>query len=450
MADGPPRWWLDRERRWRRLLIALGVYVLVVGVNFSVVPRYRILEHTPFNHFALLADSWLHGRLDLGGEPPAYAQNNDFAQFGGKWFVAFPPFPALLILPVAKVAGSAEDVRDGQFFIWFSGVAPALLFLALEKLRRLGLSDRSERTNIALSLLFAFGTVYFFTAVQGTVWFAAHVVGAAIAAGYLLAAIGGKHPITAGCLIGLGFLTRPPLLFAVPLFAFEAVRVSLSEPGAGETARGLRAAWSRLDKKKVLTAYVLFSLPIVACIAFSLWHNQARFGSAFDPGYQHLTVYWQARMKKWGLFHYHYLARNLGVVLTSLPYYVKQGNVPFQINAHGLALWVTTPAYLWLLWPKRIAAIQWGLYAAVACVAVPTLLYQNTGWMQFGYRFSNDYAVFLFAVLAVQANRFRFLFWGLAAWAVAVNAFGAVTFDRGEFKQFYFEDRSQKVLYQAD
>src|SRR5581483_3118917 len=85
--------------RRRRLVIAAGIYVVVVGTFFAVIPKNRILEHTPFNHFALLAESWLHGRLDLPDGPPPYAQNNDFASYGRKWFIAFPPFPAVLLLP---------------------------------------------------------------------------------------------------------------------------------------------------------------------------------------------------------------------------------------------------------------------------------------------------------------------------------------------------------------
>ena len=33
------------------------------------------------------------------------------------------------------------------------------------------------------------------------------------------------------------------------------------------------------------------------------------------------------------------------------------------------------------------------------------LFYQNSGWVQFGYRFSLDYMVFLIALLAVGGNR---------------------------------------------
>jgi hypothetical protein len=441
--------------RRRRLLIAAGIYLAVVATFFAVIPRHRILQHTPFNHFALLAESWLHGRLDLGDSPPPYAQNNDFALFGRKWFIVFPPFPAVLILPMVWWGKTAENVRDAQFFVWLSGIGPAVLFLALEKLRRMGASDHGERANIVLALLFAFGTVYFFTGVQGTVWFAAHVVGVAIGAIYLLAALDGEHAIVSGLMIGLGFMTRTPLLFATPLFVMEAARTALRDPAPEEKPtigliERIAGAVGRFDTRRFARKLLLFAIPLALCFAVALWHNRARFGRIGDFGYEYLTVAWQARMKRWGVFSYHYLARNLGVVLTSLPFYDSQGSTRLQINAHGLALWVTTPLYLWLLWPKKNGPVVVALYVTALAVALPGLCYQNTGWMQFGYRFSNDYAVFLFALLAVIGVRFGKLFTVAALWSVAVNAFGAITFDTGRFHRFYYEDASQKIIYQPD
>lgn len=430
------------EGRRRRLLVATAIYLAVVATYFAVEPRSRILEHTPFNHFALLADSWLHHRLDLGGPPPGYAQNNDFASYGGKWFVTFPPFPAVLLLPFVWWAKNVEDVRDGQLFIWLSGVGPAVLFLVLEKLRRTGRSCRSEKADVALSLLFAFGTVYFFTALQGTVWFAAHVVSVGVAALYLLFALDAEHPVLAGLMIGVGFLTRTPLLFAVPLFLFEATRIALLPSPGGFL--------QRLDKAKLARSLALFAAPVALCIALALVHNRARFGRFFEFGYEYLTVAWQARMKRWGLFNYHFLARNLGVMLTGLPFYDPGSRTPFQINQHGLALWVTTPLYLFLVWPKKVSPLAVALYVTAAAVAIPGLFYQNTGWMQFGYRFSNDFAIFLFALLAITGHRFGKLFVLAAVWSVAVNAFGAATFDHGAYRRFYLDDASQRVFYQAD
>ena len=149
---------------------------------------------------------------------------------------------------------------------------------------------------------------------------------------------------------------------------------------------------------------------MTAIVLLTFLHNQLRFGDPFEVGYRFLGIAWQHRIEKWGLFGYHYLAKNLGVVLTSLPFWTPRGAAPFQINVHGLALWITTPVYLWLLWPRRTAVPHRALWITVACVALPTLFYQNTGWVQFGYRFSNDYAVFLFALLAVGGYRFGRLF----------------------------------------
>jgi hypothetical protein len=413
----------------RRLLIASGIYLLATLVYFLFADPALIHEHTPWNHFALLADAWRHGRLDLGGPPPSYTGNNDFSQAGGKWFVVFPPFPALLLLPLVALRGDPERVCDGQFFLWLAGLAPGLLFLALEKLRRFERSEVSELANVGLSLSFAFGSVYFFSAEQGTVWYAAHVVGAALAAAYLLFALEAEQPWLAGLALGLGFATRTPLLFAAPLFVLEALRTS---------------------RTHLMRSLLAFATPIIAVVLLTLLHNQLRFGDPFEVGYRYLGIAWQHRIEKWGLFGYHYLAKNLGVMLTSLPYSTPNGPVPFQINLHGLALWLTTPAYLWLLGPKRRAVPQRALWLTVAAVALPTLLYQNTGWLQFGYRFSNDYAVFLFALLAVGFYRFGRLFQVAACAAVLINAFGARTFGRPEYGAFYFQDNTQRIVYQPD
>jgi hypothetical protein len=438
----------DSERR-RRLAFALGVYVCFTAGALLFAAPGLASAHTPYNHFALLAESWLSGRLDLGGPPPLYTGNNDFARVGERYYVVFPPFPALLLLPLVWLAGSAERVPDGLFFILLSGVGPALLFLALEKLRRSGDSLRSERENLGLSALFGFGTVYFFSAVQGTVWFAAHVVSVALAALYLRFALGGERPFAAGLALALAFATRTPLLFAAPLFVFEAVRAAAPATAPCPLEAPLAYVRSLAGRRLTLTLG-WFALPLGAVLLLTFWHNAVRFGDPFEVGYRYLTVVWQARIEKWGLFSYHYLAKNLGIILTSLPWVPGERGAPFTINHHGLALWVTTPLYWLLLWPKRRPKTSIGLGLAALGAALPSLFYQNTGWLQFGYRFSNDYAPFLFALLALGGWSFRRGVLALALWSVLVNAFGALSFDRADYAAYYFTDPTQRIVYQPD
>jgi hypothetical protein len=446
------------DRKWA---IAFVLYVSCSGVFALVAGRERLTEHTAFNHYALQANAWLHGRLDVAGGPPPYSQNNDFAEFGGKTYISFPPFPAILMLPLVKLAGSPENFRDGQFVIWLAGIGPALLFLILEKLRTSGQARRTELESVSLALLFAFGSVYFFTAVQGTVWFAALVVGVGLQALYAYFALGAERPVLAGTALACAYLTRPSMLLAAPLFALEAIRVCSADfPETGDgLAHRLRAMWTTLDKRKAAAKCVSFAIPILAAFAVNSLLNHARYRtwSPFDPGHEYLTVAWRGRMMKWGVLSYHYLSKNLGAMLTILPWLnptPAQGGplnaAPFQINEHGLALWFTTPVYLWLLYPRRVSWV----YGAVLAGALPPmamdLFYQNTGWLQFGYRFSNDYAILFFILLAMGGRRLGAGFWVAALWGVAWNLFGAVTFDKAAYDRFYFREGSQTILYQPD
>ena len=434
------------DTRRRDVATALLLYLVLCAVYLAVAGGDRLTQHSSYNHFALLADSWLHGRTDLGASPPPYSGRNDFALFEGRWFVTFPGFPAALLLPVVWFAGDVEQVRDAQFFIWLAGIGPALFFLVLERLRRLGYTDASYRFNVGMALLFALGSVYFFVSVLGTVWFAAHVVAVALAAGYLWASIEARHPILAGVCIGLALWTRPSVAYGAIFFlleVFRRCRVGDAEPAQRKLCL-LSTRWTQ-----TLRPIALFALPVVVAGVGLMMLNQARFGNPFDFGYEYLQIAWQDRIEKWGLFHYHYLARNLGVMFTSLPY-VGVANAPFQINGHGLALWVTTPLYVLLAWPRRVTRLHLALWITVGCIALPTLCYQNTGWIQFGYRFSTDYQAVLFTLLVLGGVRWRRVWWALGLLGVIVNTFGAVSFQHAEYRRFYYVDRTQRVIYQPD
>jgi hypothetical protein len=436
---------LDAKNPKRPWILALGVYVGVLIV-YAAVAGGRLLAHTPYNHFAHLADAWLHGRQSIISGGPAYAQGNDFAVYGGKTYISFPPFPAVLMLPMVAMAGSPEEFRDGQFIVWLAGVGPAFLFLALEKLRARGYAQRSERDNLWLAFLFAFGTVYFFTAVQGTVWCAGHVVCVGLLCAYLWASIDAARPWLAGGLLGAAFLTRPTMSLSAVFFALEALRVS-GAVWPAEGKRRLQRALEHVDTKALLRRTVPFALPIALALALASWMNYTRFHNASPTafGHEHLTVQWHARIEKWGLFGLHYLGKNLGCMLTSLPWPRL-----FKVNEHGLALWFTTPMYLWLLWPKQRSWMHWALALAAVLPMLQNLLYQNSGWQQFGYRFSNDYAPTLFLLFAVGGRSCGNAWKTAAGWAIAWNTFGAVSFGRAEFERYYFREGSQTVVYQPD
>lgn len=425
----------------RRIQWALGVYLVTTVVYLSMMGMERLGSHTPYNHFAQLADAWAHGRQDIVPGGPSYAHGNDFAVFDGKTYISFPPFPALLMLPFVALAGAPENFADGQFVGWLAGLAPAGLFLLLERLRERGHTTRSTHANLWLVAAYAVGTVYFFTAVQGTVWFAGHVVGSALLVLFLNAALDASYPLLAGMALGAIWHTRPTMALTGIFFALELWRT--------QQAAVQRRGWSSLVRPLALVG-----TPVALGLALAVWTNHSRFG-AWSPaafGHEHLTVAWHARMQRWGLFHYHYLAKNLGVMLTSLPWARARDAVgaPFQINEHGLALWFTTPLYFWLFKPRATPGPYWAAAAAAAGPLVMNLLYQNSGWSQFGYRFSNDYAPLLFVMLALGQSHVGRAAKTAIAWGIAWNTFGALSFQRERYRAYYFSEPTQEVLYQRD
>lgn len=453
---------------WPRVRVPLGIYVICAGVYVAMLGS-RISSPAADNHFVHLALSYLHGQLGvIDNDPPG---TNDWACFDTEiqdvcsssaftrttetqhWYVSFPPFPAIVILPIVAIWGT--DTRDPLFWALFAGLSPTFLYVLLRELAARGRSTRTDRENLTLTALFAFGTVFFFTAVQGAVWFAGHVVACVLLPLYLLFGLDGKRPIAAGTTLALLFMTRPPMAALVVVFLVEVLRTTRSADApaipssddAGAPRRLLTflrgVAWRDAFKK-----LVPFAIPILIVGCIAMWMNEARFGRLTEFGHRYLIIAWHGRIERWGIFSYHYLSKNLAIFTSSLPWLTVH-DPHVIISRHGLALWFTTPALLLTFFPKkRVDAQMVGLYVGAGIVCLWDLLYQNSGWVQFGYRFALDYMALLFVLLAVGGRPFRGGFHLALVFAIVVNTFGALTFDRAW--QYYDDDGTQDRVFQPD
>ena len=440
--------------RWGLLVIYLAFLGAYLGASGG-----RLRQHSQYNHFVYLAEGWLQGRLDMPVPPP---NENDWARvevlhlkdgrtlkgmFGKIGptdrfyplrgpsltidneqissrsdirYVSFPPFPAVVMLPF--VAVTHLKFNDVLFTAIWAAINPVLLFLLLRRLRARGYSKRSVADDLWLTVMFGVGSVYYFSSVIGQVWFTAHVIGVTCAIGYAWASLDAVHPMLAGLCVGLGYATRPAMGFMVPFFVFEAVRAT--------------GGWDRLLKwrkeglpRGLLPKLVRFAIPAGAVLAVLMVHNYLRFEQFGEIGHKYLNIGWQDRIQRWGLVNYHFLSRNLTCALLLLPRIMAQ--YPFiKVSEHGMSMLVTTPALGYTVAPAERSPLARGLWLSILTTALPSLLYQNSGFQQFGYRFSLDYIVFLVMLLAVGGRKFTWLFKVLVIFGVAVNLFGAITFDR--------------------
>jgi hypothetical protein len=425
--------------RANRLPLACAAIALAV---YCACAADRLRRRSTDPHFVVQADAWLHGHLDIPSWPAAaddpakieevqlddgsvvrgrrLETRKSFKIAGGDeipiarvktslrtlFYNSFPPFPSVLLLPQVLIHGPwANDVA---FTCVVAALIPFFFLRLLGRLRRAGLHDRGPADEIWLAALLSLGTVLFFSSVQGRVWFTAHVVGVLLAILYVHACVEAERPFLAGLFLGLAFATRTAMLFMAPLFILELLRK---------------------DRARLVPKLVAFAVPLGVIGAVCAWYNYARFHELTEFGHSYLAVRQQAQMERYGLANLHYLGRNLTVALTLLPDFLPRP--PWiAISGHGLALWITTPALVLLLWPQARGPWHRMLWLSVACVAIWPLVYQNSGWLQFGYRFSLDYMVLLVLLLALSGRPFGRITRTLIVLGIAVNLFGAITFQR--------------------
>ena len=453
------------------VVLALAAYWLPGSVRF-------------YNHFVWQADAFLHGRAAI----PWPAAGTYFFQdvlplrdargfLTGYALLPFPPLPAIVLVPFVALFGLATDERTVS--VALGALDVAICWWALGRL------PVSRPVRLATTVFFAFGTVLWYAASLGTTWFFAHVVALAPALLAVGVALGGdqsfatdaageaarieggeqspsgrlrgavrafatdaetalrdlpgfldRRQFLAGLLFGLACTARLTIVFGAPFFAFVG--------SGGSVAR------------RAVSAALGAAIPIGLLLAY----NVATTGHLFHPGYEYLyrleAVGYRALgyNPAWNIEDIRYLPQNLGIMLTSLPAILPNSMpglgggqalcaepgaarglfdlacpiaMPQEI---GMSLLLTSPAYL-LVIPAlvrlRRSRLVAGCTLAVVAIAVVNLMHFSQGWVQFGYRFSNDFVVFALPLVAIGMARrggVTRLAAALLAASVAINFWG--------------------------
>jgi len=409
---------------WRSWASAHRVDLILFGFSlfaYALSSGSLLARQSQAPHFVWQADAFLHGQLHLTARPPNL---NDWVFEQGRWYVSFPPFPAVLMMPFVALQGLSFN--DVAFTLPFAAANVALLYRLLRRIQQVEGGTRSEWDHAVLALVFGFGTLAWSCSIRGEVWFTAEVVGVTFTLLYLHAALRAQHPVLAGAALACGTLCRTPIAFAAVFFLLEAVL-----DGGRLDRADLRAALGDPQRrKKAIKRLGLFAAPVAVIAAPMAWMNAARFGSPTEFGHSHLYANRVNRdIRAHGLFSFHYLGRNLRSAFLLLP---KLDLEPLRLgyDPNGMSLFVTTPLFALLLFPRERPRLWRVLWITLAAVALPGFFYQNNGWQQFGFRFSLDYTPYLILLLALSGRALDGLFWLLAAIGVAVNAWGAAVFNR--------------------
>jgi hypothetical protein len=429
------------------VVVGLGLVLACFALYQLTRPGYQ----TIYNHFAWQALAWLDGQATIP-YPVAGPGGNDYFNdvvpilgsggvATGRGLIPFPPLPAVVLLPFVAVWGLAVDQTFLAIVIGALDVALAFWLLGRLPVR--------PAVRTLLTIFVGSGAALWYAASLGSTWYVAHVV----AVGLALAAVGvaldadareaERRPgtprpwldgrqVAAGLLLGLAATSRLTIIFGLPFLMLV---------GAGGT-------WWR----RALAAGIGAAIPVVVLGVYTL----AATGEPFNPVYEALYRYEILAYPElgyngsWALQDLRYIPGNLGLMLLGPPQILPPcdpGAVREAWSASGCS-WVVpdqrgmsfvlaSPAYLLalpalaLLRDRRVA----GAFLATLAIATVNLAHFSQGWVQFGYRFSLDFAPFLLVAVALGTERFLgpldtprparlAVAAGLVAVSVAIQAWG--------------------------
>lgn len=374
--------------------------IILFLVTFLVYFLSKEKNFTAWNHYVRLANSFLHGKLYFLDYQPYL----EAAFFKGRHFPVSPPMPAILLIPAVLIFG--KNFPQPLFSFLFGSLNGVLSYLLLKRLK--------IKKGIALisSILLVFGTNHWYLVLVGSYWYVAHIIAFTFMLLALLEFFGKRRLFWVGFLTGCAYWTRLPTIFA-SIFFFLFIVTNKSS----------------LDKK-IKDLLKLF-LPLAGFLCLNSLYNFLRFKNLWDKGYLLIPNLWKEPWYQEGIFSLNYIPKNLKLIFWTFPSFIKK--FPFFLPpSFGMAIWITTPAFLILpisLFIKE-KIIPFSLLT-IFFLALPSLLHGEGGGFQFGYRYSMDYAPFLLILTAKSFEKIpKWLIYFLVFGSILVNFWGVLLFNK--------------------
>jgi tetratricopeptide (TPR) repeat protein len=434
-----------------------------VGLIYLLVASGGTLHFAQslYPHHVLIADGWLHGRLSVRDEVlrphreeffelvhgalerqlasrgarltesdweelqarlPAPPVMVDWSVVNGKFYPFWGPMPALLLLPYVALAGlTASDMLISCLL----GTATVfVMFLALRQAHHRCLLMASPRLCIALSLLFGLGTVHFYAAVLGQVWFFSQIVTTfflALAIYLILQTQEGVGwPVASGVAFGAAVLSRTLIIPTIVFFYPALLALSRQRPNS--------------PRRQLVRQALGFSVPMIAAGAIVAAFNYARFGSVFESG-THINLLTahpilKHRYALHGVFSWYYIPRNFYHYFINPQLLRQSGTNALTFDPEGNSVFLVTPALLYLF--RAYRRRDWfvrALWVGAGGSMVALLLLESSGAVQFGNRYLLDLMPLVIFLVAVgMRGRLSPVAAALIALSIAVNAWGTYRF----------------------
>lgn len=382
---------------WGMLALMLLIYVLLHDLLGG-----SLFSHSQWDSYTLQALAWRRGFLGLGQDYPWL----ELAVYGGDWFVSFPPFPSVLMLPLTFIFG--ESTPNNLVIMLYAMATAAMAYACLCH------TGSRPKSAAFLSLFYVMGCNLMWMSTSGGVWFQAQALNMLLLTACLFAALNNRRTL-AYTLIALAVGCRPFSACAfLPLFVFFY---------RADRALGHRALQCLLRQLPCL-------LPTALIGGAYMWYNWARFGNVLEFGHNYLPEFTQAQN---GQFHPSYLAANFKNILLRFPALSAGGRLSYPYF-DGFAFYIANPFFIPLfigiardIRGRRMDALRLCLLLALLAELVLLCAHKTFGGWQFGARYTVDMLPMALAYLLLRGPwEPRLYEKGIGLFAIAFNLYGAL------------------------
>ena len=372
---------------------------------------------TKYNYFNYLAESFLHGKTYLISLP---STTLDLSFFEEKYYLYWPPVPAILITPLIFFTGT--NFSDIFYTSFIGGLNCFIFYLLLKELVKTKLVSFSEKTILLSAIFFGFGTVHFYLSMQGSVWFTCQITAlfCFLISLWLIIKYSLKNSksilfISAvfwslAVFSKLTYVLSIPFFLAVILYLKNSNHYVLKKVNIKNLTKTVRKNFNFL---------LIFLIPLIFGGILYACYNSIRFQSVFETGYHYhlMSTIHTPSFEKYGLFNIHYIPRN--IYFNFLNPLTFSNAFPFvKPNWWGNSLFFTSPLMIYLfknnLFGKKIKPktkiFNLVVLTTAVLMAAPALLLFGTGYIQFGSRYYLNILPFLIILVIQNVNNFKKLF----------------------------------------
>ncbi len=262
---------LNRNKNWAAriyqpfIVVSLFLSIFLVSLQFN--QWFNIWGPRPDDQLILLADSFLHGKLYYINVP-YYTHDMNFVN--GLWYQPRPPFPIILIMPFVAIWG-VHGFNINTFALILSALTAVIIYLIICRLKQSGWIKLNRSGAIWLTVLFEFGTVFWWLSIEGTSGFFCQLVTVLFSALAFLIVLKRGSPWLAGICLAAAVMSRPNVFVLWPALVCITIQLK-SEEG--------KVDWSKIFRWGVSSA-----VPGVLGAGLLLYYNFLRFGTFSDFGY---------------------------------------------------------------------------------------------------------------------------------------------------------------------